>query len=138
MIHVSLPTNIVVCTPQASDSLPFILNERPLVASRGTRSLNFAQAIHILTATLLEQLPQQQIWSPGYWKLSTTSSFYPRHLMESVFCISSVFIVPMYLPHTKCIFQVNLSFILLHLLCVHGLHWVHCTEFLPMLFRSSG
>uniref|UniRef100_A0A0L8I585 Uncharacterized protein n=1 Tax=Octopus bimaculoides TaxID=37653 RepID=A0A0L8I585_OCTBM len=54
--------------------------------------------------------------------------------MESVFCTSSVFIVPVHLSHTKTIFPVNLLLILLHLLCVHSLHRVHHMAFLPMPF----
>uniref|UniRef100_A0A0L8FU81 Uncharacterized protein n=1 Tax=Octopus bimaculoides TaxID=37653 RepID=A0A0L8FU81_OCTBM len=54
--------------------------------------------------------------------------------MESVVSTSSVFIAPVHLPHTKTIFLVNLPLILLHLLCVHSLHQVHCMEFLPTPF----
>uniref|UniRef100_A0A0L8GZH7 Uncharacterized protein n=1 Tax=Octopus bimaculoides TaxID=37653 RepID=A0A0L8GZH7_OCTBM len=45
-----------------------------------------------------------------------------------------VFIAPGHLLHKKAIFPVNLPLMLLHLLCIHSLHWVHLIEFLPIPF----
>uniref|UniRef100_A0A0L8IDK5 Uncharacterized protein n=1 Tax=Octopus bimaculoides TaxID=37653 RepID=A0A0L8IDK5_OCTBM len=61
--HVSLLCSMAVHT-HASYSLPFNLSERLLVASKSRSSLNFAQPILILAATLSEQPPPLQTWSP--------------------------------------------------------------------------
>uniref|UniRef100_A0A0L8FMR3 Uncharacterized protein n=1 Tax=Octopus bimaculoides TaxID=37653 RepID=A0A0L8FMR3_OCTBM len=47
-----------------SYSLPFTLSERPFVTSRDKSSLNFAQAILILAATLSVHPPPLLTWSP--------------------------------------------------------------------------
>uniref|UniRef100_A0A0L8I8A0 Uncharacterized protein n=1 Tax=Octopus bimaculoides TaxID=37653 RepID=A0A0L8I8A0_OCTBM len=61
--HVSLPCSMAVRT-HASYSLLFTLSESPFVASRGKSSLNFAQAILILAATLSAHPPPLLTWSP--------------------------------------------------------------------------